>query len=96
MPRRIRRPEPPPPRPTTTPDPVQVLHLPPSPSGPSGEVEVRRIAGARATKVYRCPGCDHEVVIGAAHVVVIPRDDPGSRRHWHGGCWERELRRRRA
>jgi hypothetical protein len=66
------------------------------PAGPSGEVEVRPIAGAQATKAYRCPGCDHEVAVGTAHVVVIPRLDPDARRHWHRGCWERELRRRRA
>jgi hypothetical protein len=72
------------------------VHLAHDPAGPSGEVEVRSIAGAQARKPYRCPGCDHEVAVGTVHVVVIPRDDPDARRHWHGGCWERELRRRRA
>ncbi|MGH3551007.1 MAG: hypothetical protein ACRDT5_00060, partial [Mycobacterium sp.] len=30
-------------------------------TGPDGyEYEVRPVAAARAGKVYRCPGCDHE------------------------------------
>ena len=29
---------------------------------------------ARATKSYRCPGCDHEIRSGTAHVVVWPAD----------------------
>jgi hypothetical protein len=95
MPRRVRRPDPPPARPATGAGIPELVDLGPDPVGPSGVVEVRRIAGARATKPYRCPGCDHEVAVGVAHVVVIPRDDPGARRHWHGGCWERERRRRR-
>ncbi|MBB4855052.1 hypothetical protein HNP40_002444 [Mycobacteroides chelonae] len=50
---------------------------------------VRRIAGARAIKVYRCPGCDHEIAIGVTHVVVWPVDDRAGedRRHWHAPCW---------
>nr|WP_155939112.1 MULTISPECIES: hypothetical protein [unclassified Mycobacteroides] len=53
---------------------------------------VRRIAGARAVKVYRCPGCDHEIAVGIAHVVVWPAAegrDGGveDRRHWHTSCW---------
>jgi hypothetical protein len=75
---------------------TEVLHLGHDPVGPSGEVAVRTITGGRAAKPYRCPGCDHEIAVGVGHVVVIPRDDPDTRRHWHGGCWERELRRRRS
>lgn len=46
----------------------------------------------RAVKVYRCPGCDHEIAIGVAHVVVWPAEgNPESgmedRRHWHTPCW---------
>jgi hypothetical protein len=52
--------------------------------------EVRRVSG---DKVYRCPGCDHLVAIGTPHLVVIPLDAPDERRHWHTGCWRRELRR---
>jgi len=44
-------------------------------TGPDGyEYEVRAIAAARATKVYRCPGCDHEIRSGTAHLVVWPAD----------------------
>ena len=40
-------------------------------TGPDGyDYEVRQVPGARATKIYRCPGCDHEVRVGTAHVVV--------------------------
>ena len=55
--------------------------LPPLPAqrrveaGPDGyDYEVRPVPGARATKTYRCPGCDHEIRSGTAHVVVWPAD----------------------
>lgn len=57
------------------------------------EYQVVPVPGARATKVYRCPGCDHEITPGTAHVVVWPvdlGDGPGEvddRRHWHTPCW---------
>lgn len=62
-------------------------------SGPSAhgddEYAVRAIPGERASKVYRCPGCDQTIAIGIAHVVVWPLDAGGvdERRHWHRGCW---------
>jgi len=49
-----------------------------------------------ATKTYRCPGCDHEVPPGMAHVVAWPADDADGlqdRRHWHTGCWRARDRR---
>jgi len=52
--------------------------------------EVRRAAAAKA---YVCPGCEHAVRIGVWHLVVVPGDDPDSRRHWHTECWRKELRR---
>ncbi|MCA2241138.1 hypothetical protein JF781_02010 [Mycobacterium sp. WUMAC-067] len=64
--------------------------------GPDGhEYEVRPVAAARAVKTYRCPGCDHEIRSGSAHLVVWPIDsicggDAGhveDRRHWHTPCW---------
>jgi len=59
------------------------------------DYEVRPVAGARATKPYRCPGCDHEIRPATAHVVVWPADTAGGdtaggvddRRHWHTACW---------
>lgn len=65
-------------------------------SGLDGEWVVRGLPGAAATKTYRCPGCDQEILPGIAHVVVWPAFTPGvtERRHWHRGCWERRLRRR--
>ena len=60
--------------------------------GPDGyRYEVRPVAGARAVKTYRCPGCDHQVGAGTPHVVVW-RADAGpagvdDRRHWHTPCW---------
>ncbi|MFC8047289.1 ATP/GTP-binding protein [Nocardia sp. NPDC057353] len=59
--------------------------------GPDGDevYTVRTIPGSRARKPYRCPGCDHEIAPGVAHLVAWPayggEDD---RRHWHRGCWE--------
>ncbi|MGE2837047.1 hypothetical protein [Mycobacterium sp. SMC-4] len=60
--------------------------------GPDGDdYEVRPITATRATKVYRCPGCDHEIRPATAHVVVWPADGAGGvedRRHWHTACWQ--------
>ncbi len=58
-----------------------------------GPVEVRHVQPYQAVKVYRCPGCDHEIAIGLGHKVVVPVDSPDDRRHWHTGCWERQTRR---
>lgn len=55
------------------------------------DYEVRPIVAARATKTYRCPGCDHEIRPGIAHVVVWPADGTegvDDRRHWHTPCWQ--------
>ncbi|KAA0022811.1 ATP/GTP-binding protein [Antrihabitans cavernicola] len=65
--------------------------------GPAGErYQVRTVPGSRATKIYRCPGCDHEIRPGVAHLVAWPVDEIGGadeRRHWHAGCWSgRETR----
>lgn len=63
-------------------------------SGPAGSEDerymVRAVPGSRATKSYRCPGCDHDIRPGTPHVVTWPTDDIGGvdeRRHWHNGCW---------
>jgi hypothetical protein len=42
------------------------------------EYVVAAIAGSRAVKVYRCPGCDQEIRAGIAHVVVWRADSGGS------------------
>jgi DNA-directed RNA polymerase subunit RPC12/RpoP len=55
-------------------------------------VEVRRVVGE---KRYRCPGCEHEILSGVRHLVVVPLEDPDARRHWHEGCWRIELNRTR-
>ncbi|HTX96661.1 MAG TPA: hypothetical protein VME67_18445 [Mycobacterium sp.] len=62
--------------------------------GPDGhEYEVCPVAAARAVKTYRCPGCDHEIRSGTAHLVVWPADSAlgpsgvEDRRHWHTPCW---------
>ncbi|BBZ32442.1 hypothetical protein [Mycolicibacterium confluentis] len=61
------------------------------------DYEVRPIAGARATKTYRCPGCDHEIRSGTAHVVVWPaglgESAVDDRRHWHTPCWSNRANR---
>jgi hypothetical protein len=57
---------------------------------------VRAVPGASAVKTYRCPGCDHEVRPGVAHVVTWRADDPDAthRRHWHTACWAARENRR--
>nr|WP_245541547.1 ATP/GTP-binding protein [Smaragdicoccus niigatensis] len=66
-------------------------------SGPGGDYLVRDIPGGRAVKAYRCPGCDHEIRPGTAHVVVWRNDGfhgADDRRHWHTGCWNSRMTRR--
>ena len=58
--------------------------------GPFGAgFEVRHVQPYQAVKTYRCPGCDHEIRPGEGHEVVVPRDSPQDRRHWHSSCWQR-------
>jgi len=59
---------------------------------PSNEWEedgftVRALTGASSTKMYRCPGCDHEIRMATPHIVAWPVEDPENRRHWHTPCW---------
>jgi len=56
---------------------------------PDDGVDVRHVQPYEADKVYRCPGCDHEIRAGVGHEVVVPRERPEERRHWHSGCWNR-------
>ncbi|UQX09569.1 hypothetical protein [Candidatus Mycobacterium methanotrophicum] len=61
-------------------------------TGPDGaDYQVRPVPAARARKTYRCPGCDHEIRSGTAHVVVWLADGDDiaidDRRHWHTPCW---------
>ncbi|MFJ4651460.1 ATP/GTP-binding protein [Nocardia sp. NPDC088792] len=59
-------------------------------SGPGDEMFiVRTVPGTRATKTYRCPGCDHEIPPGVAHIVAwAAYGGEDDRRHWHTGCWK--------
>lgn len=56
---------------------------------------VRAVGSARALKIYRCPGCDHEIVTHTSHVLVWPEQgayeqgDIAQRRHWHSACWSK-------
>jgi hypothetical protein len=62
-----------------------------------GDWLVRTVPGRAAGKEYRCPGCDHEIRPGVAHVVAWPADGRGDltdRRHWHTPCWRARDRRR--
>jgi hypothetical protein len=64
-------------------------------SWPDGDWVVRQVPGAAAGKMYRCPGCDQEIMPGVAHVVAWPEQAGGAqeRRHWHNSCWQRRPRR---
>lgn len=57
-------------------------------------LDVRRVHPSQARKAYICPGCQQEIPVGTAHVVVVPRDAPDLRRHWHTPCWTMRDRRR--
>ena len=65
-------------------------------SAPDGDWVIRLVPGAASTKTYRCPGCDHEIPPGVAHLVAWPAHTPGpaERRHWHRPCWQRRQQRR--
>jgi hypothetical protein len=63
-------------------------------AGEPGGVELRRISPLQARKPYLCPGCNQEITPGTAHLVVVPRDAPDQRRHWHTPCWQLRDRRR--
>ena len=54
---------------------------------------VRSLSGSATGRAYRCPGCDHELVAGTAHVVVWPEGREDDRRHWHTTCWSARGRR---
>ena len=71
------------------------LGVPQLQSWPDGDWLVRQVPGAAATKTYRCPGCDQEILPGVGHLVVWPDHAPGAqeRRHWHNACWQRRPRR---
>lgn len=60
---------------------------------PDGEWKVRRVSGGGTAKVYRCPGCDHEILPGVPHVVSWPNwtGGEGERRHWHSACWTKRV-----
>ncbi|GII75111.1 hypothetical protein Sru01_00930 [Sphaerisporangium rufum] len=94
-PRRARRAEPsdrrgraaPPPRPLDA-----VLHgMERVEEWPDGDWKVRRVAGTAPGKVYRCPGCEQEIVGALPHVVSWPNwtGGEGERRHWHTACWRK-------
>jgi hypothetical protein len=59
------------------------------------DIQVRHVQPYEAAKVYRCPGCDHEIRVGEGHEVVVPLAVPADRRHWHTGCWFRAARARK-
>ena len=61
--------------------------------GPFGADLVSPVQPYQARKRYLCPGCSTWIEPGTGHVVVVPEDAPDLRRHWHHGCWWRELRR---
>jgi hypothetical protein len=58
------------------------------------DVEVRRIQPFQARKRYVCPGCNQVIEAGTGHLVVVPKDAPDLRRHWHHACWQHRARRR--
>jgi hypothetical protein len=62
---------------------------PPALERVAGDWHVRMVQPYRATKLYRCPGCNQEIFPRTLHLVVWPEGSPEQRRHWHRPCWER-------
>ena len=75
------------------PRPLRTDGLPMTESWPDGDWVVRTVTGQSATKTYRCPGCDHEVMPGTPHLVVWRSGEEDLRRHWHRPCWRARMRR---
>lgn len=65
-----------------------------TPTTDAEDVIVNPIQPYQARKEYVCPGCTTIIDPGTGHVVVVPSEAPDLRRHWHRGCWYKELRRR--
>ena len=59
-----------------------------------GPEVVQPVQPYQARKPYVCPFCEQTIEPGVGHLVVVPEDAPDLRRHWHRGCWYKELRRR--
>ena len=57
-------------------------------------VDVVTVQPYQARKTYLCPGCQQDIATGLGHVVVVPRDAPDLRRHWHRPCWTHRQTRR--
>jgi hypothetical protein len=58
-----------------------------------GPLIVKPIQPYQASKSYTCPGCAGDIGPGEGHLVVVPELEPELRRHWHRGCWFKEMRR---
>ncbi len=43
-------------------------------------------------KRYRCPYCEGWIEPGSRHVVAVPVGDADSRRHYHSGCWSKQVK----
>jgi hypothetical protein len=56
------------------------------------EVTVMGVQPHAARKPYACPGCESVIAPGTYHLVVVPDEEPDLRRHWHRGCWLRQVR----
>jgi hypothetical protein len=60
---------------------------------PAEPLVVNVIQPYQAGKTYACPGCRGDITPGTGHLVVVPEYEPDLRRHWHRGCWFKEMRR---
>ena len=43
-------------------------------------------------KRYKCPYCGGWVEPGSRHLVAVPEGEPEDRRHYHTGCWAKQVR----
>ncbi len=50
-----------------------------------------KIEPMRALKTYICPGCNQEIRPKVGHFVVVPKEAPDQRRHWHKPCLQKEV-----
>ena len=55
------------------------------------DCEIRHVQPYEANKIYICPYCNNDIEIGLGHEVVVPREYADDSRHFHSGCWNRDI-----
>lgn len=76
-----------------TPEPLDLGRLETAVLGPaSGRVDgYDARQSVNREKAYRCPYCHGTIAAGTPHTLALPSGRPDDRRHYHTGCWSRQV-----